>query len=70
LDDSQKLLTMGLFQTIYSIGMIAGPAITGFVIQNGNGGFGVPFALLTGIALVGAALSYARYPRYPLSGAQ
>jgi MFS family permease len=62
LDDSQKLLTMGLFQTIYSIGMIAGPAITGLVIQHGNGGFGIPFALLAGVALVGAALSYTRYP--------
>jgi predicted MFS family arabinose efflux permease len=65
LDDSQKLLAMGVFQTIYSIGVIAGPAITGIVIQHTDGKFGVAFYLLAGTALIGAVMSHTCYKSLP-----
>ncbi|MDR1797506.1 MAG: MFS transporter [Clostridiales Family XIII bacterium] len=55
LSKDQQLLAMGVFQSLYSIGMTAGPAVTGAVLERSGGHFPLVFLVLAAIALGGFA---------------
>jgi MFS family permease len=57
----QQILSMGFFQTIYGVGMSAGPAITGVMIERTGGEFREVFGILALVALAGMALTLAAY---------
>jgi MFS family permease len=61
LDDSQQLLSMGIFQTIYSLGMAAGPAIVGFIFEYTDNNYPFTFTALAFIAVTGAILTRIMY---------
>jgi predicted MFS family arabinose efflux permease len=61
LDDSQQILSMGIFQTIYSIGITTGPAVTGFLFDYTEGNYSVTFTALAAVAAGGAVLTLATY---------
>ena len=57
LSSSQQLLSMGLFQSIYSIGMTIGPIVTGVIFDQSNGNFPLIFYIIAAVAVVGAIMS-------------
>jgi len=58
---SQQLLAMGLLQTVYSVGMTAGPAVSGFVLERSGGNYPLFFLILAAIAAVAAVWTALRY---------
>jgi len=61
LPDSLQLISMGIFQSVYSIGMTAGPAITGVIFERSSGNFAFTFQILTAVSILGMAGSLAFY---------
>ncbi|MDR3363868.1 MAG: MFS transporter [Clostridiales Family XIII bacterium] len=59
--DDQQILSMGLFQTIYSIGITGGPVLTGAVLDAAHANYRPPFYMLAGFGLLGAACAAALY---------
>jgi len=71
LSDDQQLLSMGFFQSVYGIGMTAGPVVTGFIFERSGGNFALTFYVLAAVAVIGAvctALSGSRTPGIPAPG--
>jgi predicted MFS family arabinose efflux permease len=60
LSDKQQILSMGVFQSIYSIGMTAGPAVTG-VFYDKTTSYPLTFLVLGGVALVASVIACALY---------
>jgi MFS family permease len=56
LSDKQQILSMGVFQSIYSIGMTAGPAITG-AFYDKTSSYPLTFLVIAGVAAVAAVMS-------------
>lgn len=56
-----QILSMGIFQTIYSIGMTTGPAVTGFLFDKTGNNYSFTFTLLAACAAVGAGLTLLTY---------
>jgi MFS family permease len=52
---AQQVLAMGIFQSVYSVGMMLGPVISGYIVDMPGGGYAPMFYVLGGIALAGAA---------------
>ena len=62
LADEQQLLSMGIFQSIYSIGMTAGPAVSGVLFESSGGGrlgFSFVFYSVAAVSLAGAIVASA-----------
>jgi predicted MFS family arabinose efflux permease len=60
LSDKQQILSMGVFQSIYSIGMTAGPAITG-VFYDRTTSYPLTFLVIAGVAVLASVMSFALY---------
>jgi len=65
LDESQQILSMGLFQTIYSFGMLLGPMFTGVMFDHTGNNYFLTFSILALIAAAGAALTLIAYKNPP-----
>jgi MFS family permease len=61
LDEGQQILSMGLFQTIYSSGMLIGPAFTGFLFDFTRNNYHFTFSLLALIGIAGAVFTIVAY---------
>jgi len=61
LDDHLHILSMGIFQTIYSIGITVGPAVTGFAFDHTKNDYVFTFMLLSIIAVGGAVVTILAY---------
>jgi predicted MFS family arabinose efflux permease len=61
LNDSQQILSMGIFQTIYSIGITTGPAFTGFLFDYTGNDYSLTFMILAAVAAGSAALTFIAY---------
>jgi predicted MFS family arabinose efflux permease len=61
LSKGQQLLAMGIFQSVYSIGMTVGPVVSGMIVDAPGGGFATMFYSISAVCCVGAALSLALY---------
>ncbi|MDR0875309.1 MAG: MFS transporter [Clostridiales Family XIII bacterium] len=59
--DDQQILAMGLFQTIYSIGITGGPILTGAVLDLAKANYGPPFYVLGCFGILGAVIGAACY---------
>ena len=57
LSDDQQLMSMGVFQSVYSIGMTAGPAMAGFLFEYSNENNLFVFFVLAGFGVAGAILT-------------
>ena len=57
LSGDQQMLSMGLFQTIYSIGMTIGPIVSGFIFEQSNENFALTFFAIAAVALIGAVMA-------------
>jgi len=57
----QQLMVMGVFQSVYSIGMTVGPALTGAILESSAGDFTLAFGILAGVALVGVTVTLIAY---------
>jgi len=60
LSDKQQILSMGVFQSVYSFGMVFGPAITG-ILYDLTGSYVIAFAQIAFIALFAAFLTFLQY---------
>lgn len=56
-----QILSMGLFQTIYGLGMTTGPAVTGFLFDKTGNNYSFTFALLAVVAVAGAVITLLAY---------
>ena len=65
LDEGQQILSMGLFQTIYSIGMLVGPAFTGVMFDQTGNNYFFTFLMLALIAVAGAVFTFIAYKNPP-----
>ena len=68
--DDQQILSMGLFQTVYSIGITGGPILTGAVLDFAHANYGPPFYVLGGFSLLGAVAGAALYRSKPRNNDQ
>jgi predicted MFS family arabinose efflux permease len=57
----QQILAMGIFQSVYSIGMTLGPIVSGRIIDAPGGGYNIMFISLAAVSAVGAVLTFALY---------
>jgi len=68
LSATQQVLCMGVFQSIYSIGMTIGPVISGYIVDMPGGGYTAMFYVLGGVSAAGAAGSLILYKNPPGRG--
>jgi predicted MFS family arabinose efflux permease len=61
LSKGQQILAMGIFQSVYSVGMTVGPVISGLIVDAPGGGFAPMFYALAAVSGAGAALTLALY---------
>jgi MFS family permease len=61
LSQGQQILAMGIFQSVYSIGMTMGPVVSGIIVDAPGGGFAPMFYSLAAVSCVGALLAFALY---------
>ena len=66
LDDSQQILSMGLFQTKYSFGMLSGPAFTGVMFDHTGNNYFLTFSMLAIVAAAGAVFTLVAYRNPPI----
>jgi predicted MFS family arabinose efflux permease len=57
LSKGQQILAMGIFQSVYSVGMTVGPVVSGFIVDAPGGGFAPMFYALAAVSCAGAALT-------------
>lgn len=65
LADDQQLLSMGIFQSIYSIGMTVGPPVSGFLFEKSGEAYSMVFISIAAITLAGAVLALAGLSKKP-----
>ena len=68
--DDQQILSMGIFQTVYSIGITFGPILTGAILDFSHANYGPPFYVLGGFGLLGAVTGAVLYRSKPRSISQ
>ena len=68
--DDQQILSMGIFQTVYSIGITFGPILTGAILDFAHANYGPPFYVLGGFSLLGAVAGAALYRSKPRNNDQ
>jgi MFS family permease len=66
LTDKQQIFSMGIFQSLYSIGMTLGPAVSGLVFEHMGGSYLATFGHMAVIAAAGALWTFISY-RNPTS---
>ncbi|MDR1496673.1 MAG: MFS transporter [Clostridiales Family XIII bacterium] len=61
LSKSQQILAMGIFQSVYSVGMTAGPVVSGVIVDASGGGFAPMFYALAAVSGAAAVLTRVLY---------
>jgi predicted MFS family arabinose efflux permease len=61
LSKQQQLLAMGIFQSVYSIGMTAGPFVSGLIVDAPWGGFAPMFYFIATVSCTGAVITLIFY---------
>jgi predicted MFS family arabinose efflux permease len=61
LSSAEQVLAMGIFQSVYSIGMTVGPIISGHIVDMPGGGYTAMFYTLGGVSALGAIGSFIFY---------
>jgi MFS family permease len=61
LSKGQQLLVMGIFQSVYSIGMTVGPFVSGLIVDAPGGGFAYMFNFVAAVSCTGAIITLIFY---------
>jgi predicted MFS family arabinose efflux permease len=61
LSREQQLLVMGIFQSVYSIGMTVGPFVSGLIVDAPGGGFAPMFYSIAAVSCAGAIITLMFY---------
>jgi predicted MFS family arabinose efflux permease len=61
LSKEQQLFSMGIFQSVYSIGMTVGPFVSGLIVDAPGGGFAPMFHSIAAVSCVGAVVALLFY---------
>jgi predicted MFS family arabinose efflux permease len=61
LSKGQQLLAMGIFQSVYSIGMTVGPFVSGLIVDAPGGGFAPMFYSVAAVSCTGAVVTLVCY---------
>ncbi|MDR1292187.1 MAG: MFS transporter [Clostridiales Family XIII bacterium] len=61
LSKGQQLLAMGIFQSVYSIGMTVGPFVSGLIVDAPGGGFAPMFYSVAAVSCTGAVVTLVFY---------
>jgi predicted MFS family arabinose efflux permease len=61
LSREQQLLVMGIFQSVYSVGMTVGPFVSGIIVDESGGGFVPMFYSVAAVCCAGALITFISY---------
>ncbi|MDR0518725.1 MAG: MFS transporter [Clostridiales Family XIII bacterium] len=61
LSSAQQIFSMGIFQSVYSIGMTVGPIMSGLIVDAISGGFTIMFYSLGIVSAIGATMVFFFY---------
>ncbi|MDR0596638.1 MAG: MFS transporter [Clostridiales Family XIII bacterium] len=61
LSSAQQIFSMGIFQSVYSIGITVGPIVSGLIVDAAAGGFTIMFYSLGIVSAIGAAMVFFFY---------